>query len=486
MTVQSAAVVTLLIVTSLVQCKDGPRRIGIIGAGVGGASTAHFLRENFGPDVEIVIYEEEENVGGRLKVVNMAEPGEPESLYEIGGTVIHPKNQLMKQLVQVAGLREKPPAKVASDTRFTIYGRPGQDPLFQTYFGNSYLQQLEVIWRYGLRSLMEMNSLVGNLVKNFNRLYSFLDFGHWENTKDLVQAVGPHVNPLIDMSLAKALEAHSIGRTLIEELVTVAVRVNYGQMPQDVHAFVGYIALAGIEGGLWSIEGGNYRLPQSLIKLSLSKLVSGRVESVTRLEDGGQLVVRSAGGKEEVFDILVVAAPQTSDKVPLDLSNVSSTDFPGNYHRTVATLVRCQSLNPTYFQNSPTETNFYVDKSSLINSIAKQQPVTPDQRDLNVYKVFTQSPLAEEVLDTIFLNRSKTVVVDWLAYPHYQAGSTPWPQPFKLSDRVYYSSAVEWAGSAMEMSAIAAKNVANYAFNEWYDVTKFNDTKINDLDKNEL
>ena len=68
MTVQSAAVVTLLIVTSLVQCKDGPRRIGIIGAGVGGASTAHFLRENFGPDVEIVIYEEEENVGGRLKV----------------------------------------------------------------------------------------------------------------------------------------------------------------------------------------------------------------------------------------------------------------------------------------------------------------------------------------------------------------------------------------------------------------------------------
>ena len=99
----------------------------------------------------------------------MAEPGEPESLYEIGGTVIHPKNQLMKQLVQAAGLREKPPAKVASDTRFTIYGRPGQDPLFQTYFGNSYLQQLEVIWRYGLRSLMEMNSLVGNLVKNFNR-----------------------------------------------------------------------------------------------------------------------------------------------------------------------------------------------------------------------------------------------------------------------------------------------------------------------------
>ena len=62
----------------------------------------------------------------------------------------------------------------------------------------------------------------------------------------------------------------------------VAVRVNYGQMPGNVHAFVGYIALAGAEGGLWSIEGGNFVLAQELIKLAQAKLVMKRVIGVKR------------------------------------------------------------------------------------------------------------------------------------------------------------------------------------------------------------
>ena len=75
----------------------------------------------------------------------------------------------------------------------------------------------------------------------------------------------------------------------------------------------------------------------------------------------------------------------------------------------------------------------------------------------------------------MFNNRSKTVVADWLAYPHYKATeNSPWPQPFKLAHNLYYTSAVEWAGSAMEMSAIAAKNVANFAFNEWFEVKQMN------------
>ena len=64
--------------------------------------------------------------------------------------------------------------------------------------------------------------------------------------------------------------------------IVVAVRVNYGQMPGNVHAFVGYIALAGAEGGLWSIEGGNFILTQELIKLSQAKLVMKRVIGVKR------------------------------------------------------------------------------------------------------------------------------------------------------------------------------------------------------------
>ena len=60
---------------------------------------------------------------------------------------------------------------------------------------------------------------------------------------------------------------------LIDELVTVATRVNYGnaflsssmnltldmsgQMPNTLHAFVGSVGLAGMDGSLWAVEGGN-------------------------------------------------------------------------------------------------------------------------------------------------------------------------------------------------------------------------------------
>ncbi len=37
-----------------------------------------------------------------------------------------------------------------------------------------------------------------------------------------------------------------------------------------------------------------------------------------------------------------------------------------------------------------------------------------------VWKVFSQSPLTEEMLDEMFEHREETRVMDWLAYPHYR------------------------------------------------------------------
>ena len=39
---------------------------------------------------------------------------------------------------------------------------------------------------------------------------------------------------------------------------------------------------------------------------------------------------------------------------------------------------------------------------------------------------------------------------------------------FVLHDRLYYINAVEAAASAMEMSVVGARNVANLAYNQWY------------------
>ena len=50
-------------------------------------------------------------------------------------------------------------------------------------------------------------------------------------------------------------------------------------------------------------------------------------------------------------------------------------------------------------------------------------------------------------------------MVDWLAYPDYSLQDDL--SSFLLAPGLYYTSRVEWAASAMEMSVLAASNVAN-------------------------
>ena len=71
--------------------------LGIIGAGIGGTSAAHFLRKKFGPSCSITIFEEKD-VGGRLATVEMA--GKE---YEVGGSIIHSANLLMTELLEETG-----------------------------------------------------------------------------------------------------------------------------------------------------------------------------------------------------------------------------------------------------------------------------------------------------------------------------------------------------------------------------------------------
>ena len=57
------------------------------------------------------------------------------------------------------------------------------------------------------------------------------------------------------------------------------------------------------------------------------------------------------------------------------------------------------------------------------------------------------------------------IVSDWLAYPSYSTVDDI--TSFQLSPGLYYTSRIEWAASAMEMSVIAARNVANLAAEYW-------------------
>lgn len=70
----------------------------VVGSGIGGTATAHFLRQHFGPEVRIDVFEKN-SVGGRLATVTVNNQE-----YESGGSIIHSLNLHMQDFVQQLGM----------------------------------------------------------------------------------------------------------------------------------------------------------------------------------------------------------------------------------------------------------------------------------------------------------------------------------------------------------------------------------------------
>ena len=134
-------------------------------------------------------------------------------------------------------------------------------------------------------------------------------------------------------------------------------------------------------------------------------------------------------------------------------------------------------LNPEYFgltSDTLTKAIFFVDSKNPINSVSFLTPTKfkPDEatEELpHVWKVFSQKPLTDGDLDEIFKENLETKVCDWLAYPDYSTNQTL--SNFVLTNDLYHINAIEWSASAMEMSVIGAKNVANMII-EKYGISK--------------
>ena len=78
--------------------QDNVHRVAIIGAGIGGASAAHFARQILGPGAYIQVFERSSRVGGRLATINV-----DGNVFESGGSIIHPENFYMKTFVRDLG-----------------------------------------------------------------------------------------------------------------------------------------------------------------------------------------------------------------------------------------------------------------------------------------------------------------------------------------------------------------------------------------------
>ena len=217
-----------------------------------------------------------------------------------------------------------------------------------------------------------------------------------------------------------------------------------------------------MQGPLYRVEGGNAEIPSKLAK-SADKVVRSHVQAIdvmalnkfrVLLEDNSTLY----------FDYVILAAPlYNQSKYPIEFRNFppyfNLEQWVGMYRRTIATLI-AGDLNNTFFgSSSKLDTVYDVDSRNSVVSISRLQDIFQKSDSGAVWKVFSSEPLTDEQLQLFFVSVRDKKQFDWFAYPDYSQPPAQVP-PFILHGNLFYLNGIEWIASAMEMSLIAAKNIA--------------------------
>ncbi|CAN4095293.1 unnamed protein product [Withania somnifera] len=467
--------------TSIDSSKSSSSTVCIIGSGIGGSSVAHFLRTySTSPINTIKIFERQNVVGGRMATVNLSG-----DTFEAGASILHPKNYYALNYTKRLSLAVRKPPPSESDSSFGIWNGRGfvfktlsyhsNLPIFQSVvsFANSVL----IFFRYGF-SLFRMNTFVDSTVNNFLKYYEgFESRPVFSTVEEMLKWSG--IYNMTQRTLKEELTDVGLSPRLIEELVTVITRINYGQSV-SISGLAGAVSLAGSDPGLWSVEGGNRQMAVGLISHSDVELhLNEEVESISFVEQN--YLLNTTKGKSYQCGITVVATPLDEVKIQF-IPGISIPER--KLQHTHATFVR-GVINPGYFglgsvsevpQLVGTVETPDVPFSSI--SVLKQHK----ENDMS-YKLFSRKPLDDALLDRIFSVRNETVRIDWAAYPHYHAPEVF--APFILDGKhLYYVNAFENAASTIETSAVAAENIARLILSRLTDLKPPNPVKLKSFGDN--
>ncbi|BBN11687.1 prenylcysteine oxidase / farnesylcysteine lyase [Marchantia polymorpha subsp. ruderalis] len=429
----------------------GAEKVCIVGSGIGGSAVSYFLQNHSVKPIDVEIYEKRNRVGGRLDRIQIGD-----DYFEAGGSIIAEKNMHMQNFVELLGLKKVDTSD--DDSSLGIWN--GRGFIFQTVrSGDSYVTKmvtslwntLLLLWRYGT-SLMTMQSHVSGMMENWMKLYDE-DIPVFETAESMLKFIGLY-EPT-QHTLEEDLVAKGLSRLLIDELITVIMRINYGQNV-SISGLAGSVSLAGSGDDLWAVEGGNFQVPAGLIKISNASLyLNQEVVSVEYVE--GTYKLGLASNERKDCDAVVIATPL--DEVSISFTPKLKLPARSMQH-TITTFVR-GLINPIYFGaktalDLPVLIGTIEDPALPFSSVSILKSYSAED---NVYKMFSRLTPSTVLLDQIFSKRTFTRIIDWAAYPHYEA-----PEQFApiLLDghHLYYVNTFESAASAMEASAVAAKNVA--------------------------
>uniref|UniRef100_H2YKE2 Prenylcysteine lyase domain-containing protein n=1 Tax=Ciona savignyi TaxID=51511 RepID=H2YKE2_CIOSA len=417
----------------------------VVGGGAGGTASAFFLRQLYGTDVQIDMYEPSNVLCGRVATVEVAG-----RMYEAGASMLHPSNRYAKGILSKFGLKE------ATRPNVLISFYNGENYTFRSSEWKI-VTLFRLLWTFGY-DLIRLYWFERSFLNLFDKIYSEHKHGHsFRNMSDFMYTLGQ--DTFINATKISACQLYAdqgFGSNFINMMLNGGLLANYGQTC-EVTGFVGKctsvkylsiihtafsvnvcraVSMAGIQPGLWSVRGGNKLLCSKLYENSSAHWIKEEVTKVS-LTSGGQFAVRTSTNESNflwlsiviysLYDHVIITTPINKDTSKLDVSGATI-----GFHY------------PVDFNES-----------------------TGDTIESGIYKVFSDESLTKEQIDDLFDKHDSVDEVVWLAYPKYSAPENL--TSFVLNEAgLYYTSPIESAASAMEMSLISARNAALLSFNDWY------------------
>ena len=292
---------------------DKPFRVAIIGAGIGGAFTAEFLRNETNSALHIDVYEATARIGGRT-----LDTDEGASSVELGAAMAIVQNRYVVEAAGSLGLETELLSKgrgrgagllgITQDLNKSFVFQESKWPL---------VTLAKMARRYGLHSLFRLRKHGGDFIARFDQLYAAQDAQRtFDTPNELFAAAGLDMWP--KQSCADAM-AETVGRNrrISEELVAGLMHNNYGQAWRPSGALCCFTAIAPLAAGgssaAFRVVGGNAAIARGLFARARARVnLQQRVSSISPQADG-RYALNLTGSTDRrqsyAYDHIIVAMP---------------------------------------------------------------------------------------------------------------------------------------------------------------------------------
>ncbi|KAK4469598.1 hypothetical protein MN116_007134 [Schistosoma mekongi] len=464
---------------------DETFRVAVVGGGIGGASSAYYLRKIFGNKVSITLFEKSGRIGGRIKAIPFG--GET---CESGASSIHPSN---KYILSFARQFKIPLSPINTTDQRLLLFQENYKPAFSNVTSlTQFTAKARLYWRYGF-NLFTSNLYLRNKIREFTKIYTLQNRGEcFTSPALLLKALSNDFVEMTKFSFADWMSKKmQLDERYINEIAFGICSNNYCQN-LNVHGFVGLISLSCITSYVHTVENGAEQIPQKLVEIALAdnpvgapkEFIHATVKKITR-SDNDRLCLSYdlADGnttQEGLFDYVILSLPLNQES---NISTSSDIQLPKIQYQEICHTFLSGRVNYSLFglpikclrKNKSVAflpvSSYYSHEEYPVRSLTRL-PVKPTNTEVTdgIWAIFSESkyiPEPETTLPNLILKdpnnaRNRVNVVRWLAYPTYRPVNNPYTDlgQFKLASRVYYPNAIESAASCMEMAIIGGRNVA--------------------------